>query len=345
MNSELFDALEQLEKTKGIPVDYMIEKIEAALQAAFRKEYGSVSLRVDINRAKKELRVFKCLKIVEVVEDPKTEVSLETARAKSGRYEVGMTLEEEIKTKNFGRLSATAAKQVIVQGIREAEKNNIAREYEKKKEDVMQAIVTKVDDRTGDAWVDTDKSQNLLLPRSEQIPTETLTIGKRIQVFVSEIKNRGADEDISISISRTAPNMIKRLLEANVPEIADGTVIVKNVAREPGSRSKVSVYSRSEDVEAVGACIGEHGMRINNICEELNGEKIDVIPYCEKTEDYIAASLAPATVLSVDFDGERSATVQVAGDQLSLAIGKEGQNVRLAAKLTNCKIDIKGIKS
>ncbi len=342
MNAELFEALELLEKTKGIPVDYMLEKVEAALVSAFKKEYGTSSVRVDINKEKRDVRVYKRRTVVEEVTDPKEEISLLDARLISRRYELGTVVEEEIKTKNFGRISAQTAKQVIVQGIREAEKNNMAREYEKKREEVISAIVTKRDDSTGDVWVDTGTS-DVILPKAEQIPGEQLYVGDRIRVFVTEV-NRDAEAGPMVTLSRTAPGMIKRMFEVDIPEIADGTVIVKGIAREAGSRSKISVYSRDPEVDAVGACIGNRGMRINSIVDELRGEKIDIIQYSEKPEEYIAAALSPAEALNVEFDGERSAAVQVSGDQLSLAIGKEGQNVRLAAKLTGCKIDIKGIK-
>ena len=338
MNAELFEALELLEKTKGIPVDYMLEKVEAALVSAFKKEYGSSSVRVDINKEKKSVRVFKRRVVVEEVNAPNDEISYEEAQTISRRYEIGTVVEEEIKTKNFGRISAQTAKQVIVQGIREAEKNNMAREYEKKREEVISAIVTKRDDSTGDVWVDTGTS-DVILPAADQISGEVLQVGDRIRVFVTEV-NRDAETGPIVSLSRIAPAMIKRMFETDIPEIADGTVIVKGVAREAGSRSKISVYSRDPEVDAVGACIGNRGMRINAIVDELRGEKIDIIQFSEKPEEYIAASLSPAEALEVEFDGERSATVHVAGEQLSLAIGKEGQNVRLAAKLTGCKIDM-----
>lgn len=343
MNAELFDALELLEKTKGIPVEYMLEKVEAALISAFKKEYGSSSVRVDINRDKKEFKVFRRRTVVEEVNDPKSEISLSDAQDISRRYELGTVVEEEIKTKNFGRISAQTAKQVIVQGIREAEKNNIAREYEKKREEVISAIVTKRDDTTGDVWVDTGTS-DVMLAKAEQIPGEELLVGDRVRVFVTEV-NRDPEKGPIVTLSRTAPQMIKRMFETDIPEIADGTVLVKGIAREAGSRTKIAVFSRDPEVDPVGACIGNRGMRIAAIVDELRGEKIDVIAYSEKPEEFIATSLSPAQVQDVEFDGERSALVHVSGDQLSLAIGKEGQNVRLAAKLTGCKIDIKGIKS
>ena len=345
MNAELFEALEALEKAKGIPVDYMLEKVEAALLSACKKELGGANARVDIDRDKKDIKVYKYRTVVEEVTDPKTEISLDEAQGISRRYEVGMTVDEELKTKSFGRISAQTAKQVIVQGIREAEKNNITKEYDRKKEEVISAMVTKRDDQTGDVWVDTGTSEDVLLPKSEQIPGEELMVGDRIRVFVTEVNHSDDDRAPIVTLSRTAPGMIKRMFETDIPEIADGVVLVKGVAREAGSRTKIAVLSRDPDVDAVGSCIGSHGQRTAAIVEELRGEKIDVIQFSEKPEEYIAAALSPATVIDVEFDGERSATVHVAGDQLSLAIGKEGQNVRLAAKLTGCKIDIKGIKS
>ncbi len=343
MNKELFDALKLLEQGKGIPMDYMLGKIEAALQSAFKKEYGSSSVRVAINKEKQDIRVYKLRTVVEEVTDPKTEISLEEARKISKKYDIGSVVEEEIKAKNFGRLSAQAAKQVIVQGIREAEKSNIIREYEKKKEEVITAVVTKRNDNTGDVEVDTGTS-TAWLNAADQLPGETLLVGDRVRVFITEVKGE-AEYGPLVTLSRTHPNMIKRMFEADIPEISDGTILIKNVAREAGSRTKIAVFSRDAEVDAVGACIGNKGMRINAIVDELRGEKIDVISYSENMEEYIAAALSPATVLEVEFDGTRNAKVTVSGDQLSLAIGKEGQNVRLAAKLTGCKIDIKGVKA
>ena len=343
--AELFEALEALEKERGIPAEYMLEKLEAALVASCRKELGNVNVRVAIDREKKDLRVFKCLTVVEEVTDPRTEISCEAAQEISRRYEIGSVVEEELKTRTFGRISAQTAKQVVVQAIREAEKSNITREYDRKKEEVISALVQKRDDVTGDVWVDTGTSEDVLLPRADQIPGETLSVGDRIRVFVTEVNHSDDDRAPVVTLSRTAPGMIKRMFETDIPEISDGTVLVKAIAREAGSRTKIAVLSRDPEVDAVGACIGTRGMRTAAIVEELKGEKIDVIQYSEKPEEFIAAALSPAAVIDVEYDGERSAVVHVAGDQLSLAIGKEGQNVRLAAKLTGCKIDIKGIKT
>lgn len=343
MNAELFEALELLEKTKGIPVEYMLEKVEAAMQSAFKKEFGSSAVRVAIDREKKDMKIFKQRKVVEVVEDPKSEISYEDAQEISKRYELGTVIEEEIKTATFGRISAQTAKQVIVQGIREAEKSNIIKEYEKKREEVISAVVTKRDEVNGDVEVDTGTS-TAWLKKDDQLPGEELHVGDRIRVFVTEVKRDTEAAGPLVTLSRTHPNMLRRMFEADIPEIQDGTVLIKGVAREAGSRSKIAVLSRDPEVDAVGACIGNRGMRIGTIVDELRGEKIDVIAYSDSMEAYIAAALSPASVLEVEFDGERTAKAIVSGDQLSLAIGKEGQNVRLAAKLTGCKIDIKGVK-
>ena len=343
MNAELFEALELLEKTKGIPVEYMLEKVEAAMQSAFKKEFGSSAVRVAIDREKKDMKIFKQRKVVEAVEDPRSEISYEDAQEISKRYELGTVIEEEIKTAAFGRISAQTAKQVIVQGIREAEKSNIIKEYEKKREEVISAVVTKRDEVNGDVEVDTGTS-TAWLKKDDQLPGEELHVGDRIRVFVTEVKRDTEAAGPLVTLSRTHPNMLRRMFEADIPEIQDGTVLIKGVAREAGSRSKIAVLSRDPEVDAVGACIGNRGMRIGTIVEELRGEKIDVIAYSDSMEAYIAAALSPASVLEVEFDGERTAKAIVSGDQLSLAIGKEGQNVRLAAKLTGCKIDIKGVK-
>ena len=340
MNTELFNALDLLEQTKGIPKDYMIEKVEAALISAFKKEYGKANVRVVIDPEKKDVRVYECKEIVENVEDPETQISLEDAKAHNRRSTVGGVLETEVKTKAFGRLSAQTAKQVIIQGIREAERSSMIREYEKKREEVITAVVTKTADSSGDIVIDTGTSE-AVLSASEQIPGETFEVGDHIKVFVTEVR-RDSQSGPMVTLSRTHPNFVKRLFETEIPEIEDGIVLIHSVAREAGSRSKIAVYSRDENVDPVGACIGERGRRIADIVDELRGEKIDVIEYSDIPEDFVAAALSPAEVIDVEMESERSAIVTVAGDQLSLAIGKEGQNARLAARLTGCKIDIKG---
>ncbi len=343
MGAELFTAVDLLESTKGIPREYMLEKIEAALVSAYKKEEGAQNVRIALDPEKKTVRMFAQKTVVEEVENEKEQITLADAHAISRRYELGDIVEFEVKPKTFGRLSAQTAKQVIIQGIREAEHSNIVREYDKKREEVISATVTKVNDNSGDIVVDTGTSEAVLL-RSEQLPSDAFAVGDHLKVFVTEVNHDTEKRGPVVTLSRTHPGLVKRLLELVVPEIQDGVVLIKGISREAGSRTKVAVLSRDADVDAVGACIGAKGMRIAEIVEELNGEKIDVVLFSEKPEEYIAAALSPAKIRDVEFDGERSAKIWVDSDQLSLAIGKEGQNARLAAKLTGYKIDIKGRK-
>ncbi len=340
MNSELFAALDALEKEKGIPKAYMLERIDAALVSAYKRENGGVgSCRVEIDENKSEIKLYKQLDIVEEVEDPATQISLEDAKKVSRKNELGGVCEIEVKPKNFRRLSAQAAKQVIIQGIREEERKQVRAEYETKREEIVTALVTKVDDTDGAVVVDTGTSEAVLV-KDEQIPGERLSVGDRVKVYISEVKSETRGP--IVILSRTHPNLVKRLFELEIPEIADGTVLIKGICREAGSRTKISVYSRDPDVDAVGSCVGNRGVRIGNILAELGGEKIDIVRYSDDPTEYISAALAPANVNEVELDGERSAKVYVDSDQLSLAIGKEGQNARLAARLTGFKIDIKG---
>ncbi len=339
MNSEFFAALEMLERDKGIPQEYMLEKVEAALANALKKEYGPTALvRVQIDPAKKDIHVYRQREVVEVVEDPVCQISLEEARAISKRYDIGKMVENEVKTKNLRRLSAGAAKSVIIQGIREGERRVMQEAYENKREEIITTTVSKIDPDTGNVILDTDNG-TAVLRKDDQIPGETFTVGDKIKVFVMEVnkESKGA----VVTLSRTHPGLVRRMFELEIPEIADGVVIVKGVSREAGSRSKVAVFSRDPDVDAVGACIGSHRIRIDAILNELRGEKIDIVRYSEQPEEYVAAALAPATGQSVTMLTERSCRALVDTDQLSLAIGKEGQNVRLAARLTGIKIDIK----
>ena len=339
MNTEFFTALELLEKEKGIPAAYMIEKIEAALVSAYKKEYGNnTNVRVLIDPAKKDVRVYQQKEVVAVVENPETQISLTDAKAIAKKYDIGKVVETEVKTKNFRRLSAAAAKSVIIQGIREGERRVMQEAYENKHEEIITATVSKVDYESGNVVLDTGTGRAVLL-RSEQIPGETFMVGDKIKVFVMEV-NKEARGPI-VTLSRVHPGLVRRMFELEIPEIADGIVIVKGVSREAGSRTKISVYSREPDVDPVGACIGNHGVRINAIIDELRGEKVDIVKYSEKPEEYIAAALAPADILDVTMTADRACRVLVEPDQLSLAIGKEGQNARLAARLTGCKIDIK----
>ena len=339
MNSEFFAALDELEQKRGIPKAYMIEKIEAALVAAYKKEYGNnTNVRISIDENKKDVRVFQQKTIVAEVENPEIEISLEDAKLRNKRSAVGKILEFELKPKNFRRLSAGAARSVIIQAIREAERKIAQDAYEAKREEIITATVSKIDDETGDVVIFTGTG-NARLRQTEQIPGESLSIGQKIKIYISEV-NREARGPL-VTISRAHPGLVRRMFELEVPEIQDGTVSIKGIAREAGSRTKIAVYSNDESVDPVGSCVGAKGMRINTILGELGGEKVDIIKYSEDPAEYIAAALAPATVDSVTMLGEKTAHVVVKADQLSLAIGREGQNARLAARLTGCKIDIK----
>lgn len=339
MNAEFFEALDLLEKEKGIPKEYMLERVQAALIGAYKRDRGgSTNVRVAIDPVKKDVRVYEQRTIVETIADETTEITLDEARKINRRYELGGIAEIEVKPKNFRRLSAQTAKQVIIQGIREAERSILIKEYESKREEIVTAVVTKTDEMNGNVVLDTGTSQAVLL-KSEQIPGERFAVGDRIKVFITEVK-RELHGPI-VTLSRIHPGLVKRIFELEIPEIQDGIVLVKGVAREAGSRTKIAVVSRDEDVDPIGACIGNRGMRIASIINELRGEKIDIVKFSQDPAEYVSAALSPAEVISVEVDGERSCKVKVASDQLSLAIGKEGQNARLAARLTGFKIDIK----
>ena len=333
------NALDLLEKEKGIPKEYMIEKIEAALVSAYHKEYGTnATVRIEFNLEKDDVRVFQQMTVVETVTDPENEITLEEARTHNKRFKLGQLIEIKVKPENFRRLSAAAAKSVIIQSIREGERKVMQDAYESQRDEIITATVSKIDPVNGNVVLETGTGRAVLL-KSEQIPGEEFYVDDRVKVFVMEV-NKEARGPL-VTLSRTHAGLVRRLFELEVPEITEGVVMIKGVSREAGVRSKVAVYSRDEDVDPVGACIGNRGMRIAGIVEELCGEKIDIIPYSEQTEDFVAAALAPAKVISVEMTGERACRVLVAPDQLSLAIGREGLNARLAARLTGCKIDIK----
>ena len=342
MNADFFNALDLLEKENGISKEYMISQIELALANACRREVGPTTvIRVQLDPNKKDMRVFQQRTVVPdgEVYDDKCEISLSAAKALSRRHKLGGVVETELKTKDFRRLSAQAGKQMIVQAIRTAERERQTREYEEKREEIITAIVDKVDTTTGNLILDTGTGYATLL-REEQIPGETYDVGDRIKVFVSEVKS-GETRGPIVTLSRVHPSFVKRLFELEVPEIQDGTIVIKGVAREAGSRTKIAVYSRDENVEAVGSCIGKNSMRINAILDELSGEKVDIIKYSDDITEYVAEALSPAKVLDVYLEDERTCRVTVSPDQLSLAIGREGQNAKLVARLTGCKIDIK----
>lgn len=344
MNAEFFKAIADLEKEKGIPQQYMLERIEQALLAALRKDNPAAAdfARVDVDPEKKKIDMYVQKTVVEEPEDTEIEISLEDAKAISPRYELGDTINFPVETKKFGRIAAQAAKQVIIQGIREAERSIVYDVFTSKEHEILTGVVSRIDPRGNVSIRISSDSEyaEAMLSASERIPTEELTEGDRIKVYVIEV--RKSTRGPQVLISRTHPGLVKRLFELEVPEIFDGTVEIRSIAREAGSRTKIAVYSTNPDVDPIGACVGPKGGRVAAIVEELRGEKIDIAKYSENPEEYIASALAPSDVVSVTMleDG-KSCRVIVPESQLSLAIGKEGQNVRLAARLTGYKIDIK----
>ncbi|MCL1806530.1 MAG: transcription termination factor NusA [Oscillospiraceae bacterium] len=344
MNPEIFDAIAQIEKEKGIPGDYMKEKIVQALTTAYRKDNAGVTenIFVELDEEKKEIRMYLQKVVVEDVENPTFEMTVEKAREYSPGADVGDAVNIEIPTKDFGRIAAQTAKQVIIQGIREAERGMIYEEYSSREHEVLTAQVIRPDPRSGGVVVEiTSKGETVeaVLPPGEQIRDEMLNTGDRVKVYVIEVRrtNRGPQ----MLLSRTHPGLVRRLFELEVPEVGDETVEIRSIAREAGQRTKIAVWSNDEGVDPIGACIGVRRGRINAVTSELGGEKIDVVRFCEEPDEFIAQALAPAAVLRVDLIDAKSCRVVVPDDQLSLAIGKEGQNARLAAKLTGYKIDIK----
>ena len=342
---EFFAAIAQIEKEKGIPAGYMMEKITQALASAYKRDHEGAgdNIEVKANPETGEVRMFILKDIVETVDNPATEMALEDARRALPHAQLGDVVRIEVKPKNFGRIAAQTARQVIIQGIREAERGMIYDEFSSKEHEILTGVVTRVDPKSGAANLRINSSSEYteaFLAPGEQVRGEAIREGDRLRVYVVEV--RRSTRGPQVLISRTHPGLVKRLFELEIPEIYDGTVEVKSIAREAGSRTKIAVWSGDENVDPIGACVGPGGARVNNIVEELHGEKVDIIKYSEDPAQYIAAALSPADVLSVDLlpDG-KACRVVVPDDQLSLAIGKEGQNARLAAKLTNYKIDIK----
>ncbi|MBM6896671.1 transcription termination/antitermination protein NusA [Pseudoflavonifractor capillosus] len=342
---EFFAAISDIEKEKGIPKSYMIEKITQALVAAYKRDHAGITdnVVVDADEEKCQVRMFVKKEVVEDVTNPNTEVALEDARRALPRVQLGDVLRIEIKPKNFGRIAAQTARQVIVQGMREAERGMIFDAFSAKAHEIISGVVTRVDARNGSVSVRLTSGSEFtdsFLSAEEQVPGEVVKEGDRIRVYVVEV--RQANRGPQVLISRTHPGLVKRLFELEVPEIYDGTVQVMSISREAGSRTKLAVWSEDENVDAIGACVGPKGQRVNAVVEELRGEKVDIIKYSEDPAEYVAAALAPAEVLSVvELEPGKRCRVVVPDDQLSLAIGKEGQNARLAARLTGLKIDIR----
>ncbi len=344
MNAEFFAALEQLEKEKGISVDYMLERVGQALIAAYKKMNDGMTdnVYVETDRDKKEIRLFVRKTVVDDVYEPYEELSLEEAREYKPNAMLGDVIDIDIPPKSFGRIAAQSAKQVIIQGIREAEHGMVYSEFESKEHEILNATVNRIDPRTGNVileMISQGEKTEAVLTTSEQVRGETLREGERVKVYVIEVR-RGT-RGPQIMISRTHPGLVKRLFELEVPEIHDGIVEIKSIAREAGSRTKIAVWSQDENVDPIGACVGTRGARVGNVVDELGGEKIDIIKWSEDTAKFVSAALAPADVIRAIIQGDgKACRVIVPDDQLSLAIGKEGQNARLAAKLTGCKIDI-----
>ena len=340
INSEFFEALALLEKERGIPMTYLIEKISNAIAVAIKRDMGgSENTIVEIDPVKRRFYVAVRKQVVEEVEDPENEITLQDATKYSKVAHVGGMVEIPLETKQFGRIAAQSAKHVIRQGISEAEKGQLVQKYQDKKYEIISVPVLKIDEVKGNATVEIDKSE-AILPKSEQVPGEVLHEGQRIMVYVVDVLTGGKNP--KLMISRTHPGLIKRLFEMHTPEIKDGTVEIMAVSREAGSRTKIAVWSNDPDVDAVGACVGMNGARVNAVVEELRGEKIDIINWDENPAILIENALSPAKVIAVMADpDEKTALVVVPDYQLSLAIGKEGQNARLAARLTGFKIDIK----
>ena len=342
---EFFAAISDIEKEKGIPKSYMIDKITQALVAAYKRDHAGITdnVIVDANEEKCSVRMFVKKEVVEEVTNPNTEVAIADARRALPRVALGDVLRIEIKPKNFGRIAAQTARQVIVQGMREAERSMIFDAFSAKEHEIISGVVTRVDARNGSVSVRLTSGSEFtdsFLSADEQVPGEVVKEGDRIRVYVVEV--RQANRGPQVVISRTHPGLVKRLFELEVPEIYDGTVQVMSISREAGSRTKLAVWSEDENVDAIGACVGPKGQRVNAVVEELRGEKVDIIKYSDDPAEYVAAALSPADVISVTtLDDGKSCRVVVPDDQLSLAIGKEGQNARLAAKLTGYKIDIK----
>jgi len=343
---EIFTALAMLEKERGIPQTFMMEKIIQAITTAYKRDHDGVeNVIVDVDEAHQTLKMYVQKNVVDEEDyvDPANEMTVEEAKKLSARYEIGDIVNIPVDNTEFGRIAAGNGKQVIIQGLREAERGMVYDEFNSKQHEILTGVVTRIDPRNGNVSLRIGtgtESTEALLMSGEQVPGEELTEGMHVKVYVVDV--RRSTRGPQILISRTHPGLVKRLFELEVPEIYDGTVEVKSIAREAGSRTKMAVWSNDENVDPIGACVGPKGQRVANIVDELRGEKIDIIKYSEDAAAFIAAALAPADVVDVWMADEgKACRVIVPDDQLSLAIGKEGQNARLAARLTGYKIDIK----
>jgi N utilization substance protein A len=340
MNTDFVNALKEIEKEKGISIDFLMQATEHALLTAFRKNYGSAqNARVEIEIGSGEFKVFAKKVVVENVTDPRQEIAIGDCDGNGSEVVLGDAVDVEVTPKNFGRIAAQAAKQVVMQQIREAERGLIYEEFLSREGDIVTGVIRRQEAKN--MYIDLGRAEALLAP-AEQIPSERHSRGDRIKTYIIEVKK--TTKGPQILVSRTHPGLVKRLFELEVPEIYEGIVEIKVVAREPGSRSKIAVYSRDENVDSIGACVGPKGMRVQAIVNELKGEKIDIVRWDSNPMEFVANALSPAKPIAVRIvEDEKIAKVTVPDHQLSLAIGKEGQNARLAARLTGWKIDIKSI--
>ena len=338
MSSELFNAISYLEKEKGIDKQTLLDALEAALISAYKKNFKSASnVSVKFDEEAGTMKIHAKKKVVGEVENEQEEISLDEAREMNVNYDIGDIVEVEVTPRNFGRIAAQAAKQVVTQRVREAERGVIYNEFVDREEDVMTGIVQRVDNNF--VYVDLGKIE-AKLAKSEQVANEEYKVHDRIKVYVTKVEN--TTKGPQIYISRSHPGLLKRLFEMEVPEIYEGIVEVKSISREAGDRSKIAVYARDPDVDPVGSCVGPKGQRVQAVVDELNGEKIDIVEWSDDPVEYVSNALSPSKVIDVIVDEENKATTVIVPDyQLSLAIGKRGQNARLAAKLTGWKIDIK----
>ena len=341
---EIFAALAMLEQERGIPQNFMMGKIIQALTTAYKRDHEGVeNVVIDVDEEKRDLKMYVQKEVVEVVEDPANQISLEEARKKSAKYEVGSIVNIPVNNVDFGRIAAGNGKQVIIQGLREAEHGMVYDQYNSKQHEILTGTVQRLDPRNGNVVLKIgtgNEATEAVLTLNEQVPGEELHEGQMVKVYLVEV--RRTTRGPQVLISRTHPGLVKRLFELEVPEIFDGDVEIRSIAREAGNRTKMAVWSNDENIDPIGACVGQRGARVNAIVEELRGEKIDIIKYSEDPAEFIAAALAPSEVVNVMLSSEgKSCRVIVPDDQLSLAIGKEGQNARLAARLTGYKIDIK----
>ena len=338
---EFFLALEDLEKEKGIPKEIFLEALENALVSACKKQNAGAVGTVEIktNYEKGTMDFYTVRTIVEEVTDPENEISLDDARTLKKSYKLGDKVREKLIPKDFSRIAAQTAKQVILQKLHETERDRAMNEFSDKEGELLVGVVRKLDGKNVYIEIGKGQIEGLMLP-SDQVPGEKYVVNQKIKVFVKRVKS-GA-RNAQLLVSRSAPGLVRKLFEEEVPEIKQGTVVIKEISREAGARTKIAIYSEDERVDAIGACVGNKGARVNAVVEELRGEKIDIIPWSENPLEFIAKALSPAKVISVtQLDGEKTAMAVVPDDKLSLAIGKDGQNARLAVRLTGWKIDVK----